>query len=70
MGLKDHQIAKLTNDIRDILLIKMSHIRFPDSLREIISSEVNNSLEGMNARIDHPKLNGCDENGCEIDKAL
>ena len=56
MALKDHQIARLTNDIKDTLLIKMHHINFPDSLREIISESVVSSLSSMNARADHEEV--------------
>ena len=52
-GLKDHQIAKLTNDLKSTLLIKLHPLRFPQSLRAIISESVNESLGDMNLRIDH-----------------
>ena len=52
-GLKDHQIAKLTNDIRDDLKTKLFHLKFPDCFRSIISESINKSLSEMNAKIDN-----------------
>ena len=52
-GLKDHQIALLTNHVKNTLLNSLPNNIFPQSLREIISGAINESLEGMDARIDN-----------------
>ncbi len=67
MGLKDHEIAKLTNDIRDDLKLKMFNLRFPGALREIISESINNSLSRMNARSDHQKICNYPDCNCPLD---
>jgi len=52
-GLKDDQIATLTNDIRDTLQAKLIGIKIPASLRVILSDAICNSLNKMDARADH-----------------
>ena len=52
MGLKDHEIRELTNDVRDDMTCKMFHVKFPQCLREIISKAINDSLAKMDARTD------------------
>lgn len=56
-SLKDHQIAILTNSVRDDLKERLQYIHFPDSLRGIISKSIVESLSAMDARADHKLIN-------------
>jgi hypothetical protein len=51
-GLKDHEIAELTNKIRDDLVTKLIGYSLPQCLRTIISQAVVSYLEEKNLRID------------------
>lgn len=54
-GLKDHQIAQLTNAVRDELKSRIPGL--PECLRTLISGAMLDYLEANNLRIDGTKTN-------------